>query len=253
MVNLIGALIATLAIGTLSNAAELDTISREIRWEQGAVRVEDRLSCRAQFCVRDPVLDQIAVEVRQGKTNTSEWFKLLSEGESLEVERFTAGVRNEYVDLHIISKVVFKQHSMPAKVRWVPSFGGVNMKFSTGSLGRTGKGLEISIYENDGKPVLWFPYLGTASENSLTAIKEQKQAWEFMFADFPVQFTCSLKAGSRSSELFRWNQSVTVTNAPDGAAIGQMAKEKGMSKNDFWSLFTNFKTAKSGFYPMLPE
>jgi hypothetical protein len=229
-----------------------NTVVREIRFEGARLRVYDKITMHDYFAMRDPNVNSIFVDAQRGKTNLIRHVKALLQGESLEVEDYRATTHGDVVDLEIRSAVVFHESPKPAKLRWVPFLGGQKFSFPAGSIGRTGVGVEIQVFENSNKLVLWFPELG-AAEKLLSTIDEYRELSDFAFQTDDFNYNCNLRSQDTVQALFSWIPSLKVTDTPDSASLKRLSQQHAMSLNDVYTLFTNFKVAKPGYYRILPS
>ena len=248
------------AIGLLlfsaASAAELNTVSREIRYEKGAVWVEDRLSLQEHYALRDRWALDVFVATQENKTNLSDSVRALMEGEDLEVQKFDAKMRGDMMDLRVLSRVAFKEPRKPARLRWVSFLAGQRMTFHQGSIGRTNAGVEILIFENAGAPVLWFPDLGWVNSNDVIALEAYRKGIAFVVDKADIQFSLHLKAGRQSQQLFFWNPGAKVPDGPDSQALFKISQfnqlsevdRHRMTQNDLYSLTSDLKIAKPGYY-----
>jgi hypothetical protein len=238
-----------LVLAARSSAADVDTVSREIRYEKGAIRVEDKLNVRKTLANRDPALEALFDSAREGKTNLLRHVRALLDGESLEVEKHTVKVQGDFVEVRISSKVIFNDPDRPAKLKWIPTWAGATFNFPNGSIGRPAGGLEMLIFENNQHPTLWFPELGSA-QVSLTGLDSLVQLIEWIggLSDEPFEYICDLKIGARSERLLHWHPTRTPSIHSETVSVVRMNKMKRMLLNDIVTLCTSLKVAKSGYY-----
>jgi hypothetical protein len=236
-------------------AAVSNVVSREIRYEKGAVWVEDSLSLQEGYALRDRWALDVLVGVQQNKTNLSDRVRALMEGEDLEVQKFDAKMRGDTMDLRVLSRVAFKEAGKPARLRWVPFLAGQRITFHKGSIGRTNAGVEILIFKDAGAPVLWFPDLGWVNSNDITSVEVYRKGIAFVFDRADIEFSLHLKTGKQTQQLFFWNPGAKVPDVDSTSLFkisqfNQMSEEDRhrMSQNDLYTLTTDLKIAKPGYY-----
>jgi hypothetical protein len=231
-------------------AADGNTVDRNIFCEKGAVLVEDRLSIHENYAFRDHYMFDVFYGTRDSATNLADRIRTVYMGEDLDVQRYTSEIKDQTMNLWVRSKVVFPDKKQPAKLRWESFLGGQKLTFPKGSIGRTGTGLEMLIFENDGAPVLWFPDLGPVDEHSLETLDQSKDTLRFLYGRSDVEYSLHLKTENVSQEMFFWVPGAKLREKPDSSAIIEMSRVHQISHNDIHDLVGEMRIAKSGYYIM---
>lgn len=236
-------------LGALS--APVTSVRREIRYNNGAIWVEDKLTVQKYFLDQEPALRSIVDASQNGKTNFTPQLRTMLDGEGLEIKEQEVNLSRESMEIRILSSVIFKGSQQAARLKWVPTWGGITLKLPNGTLGRSGTGIEILIFESDGKAYLLFPNLGPAQPvANLKALKESID-WLTNLGDGPSEFVCVMKASDRVERLLHWNFGEKKSNPPDTRLIDRMDKAGDLSLNDIMTLCTSLKVAKPGCYEIV--
>jgi len=219
-------------------------VSREIRYERGAILVEDSLRLSGHFAVRNYTLNLIFDKLEHGDTNILQLTKELLKEDNVEVDSYRAEISAGRVDLSIFSKVVFGGTNQVAKLKWVPFWGGLNVGFPNGHCSE----MKLVIYKSGKRAVLWFPDLGAVESEFLAELDSYRKLMEFTFEGADIVLSCRLRQGAEWQRLLYWCPESKVPGPLDSDTIRRMHRRHGMSLNDVYSLFTNLKVAKSGCY-----
>ena len=224
-----------------------DKITREIRYEEGVVWVEDRLSVHEHYAFRERHLDDIFNKARENETNLTEEVRGLLEGEALSVQNYVATLKEGLLDLRVLSKLTFKSPSEPARLRWTSFLGGQTIGFPKGSIGRNGSGLDVLIFDGEDTPVLWFPDLGLAEEKLLVGLDERRIGAS-LSATTDIEYHLRLRMDNRFEELFAWRPGEKLRNQPGSDYLRLMNRFHPISFNDLSTLVNDLQVAKSGYY-----
>jgi hypothetical protein len=243
----IASLTAVLALSICCRClSATDVVRRQISQEEGVVYATDEISVGSEYGRLDPHLEEIFVQARKGETNLLKSVRGLLEGESLEIQNYSAKLRGERLDLRIVSKV----RGSPAKLRWVATLAGTVVIVPKGTIGHRGGELDILVFQKDGVAVVWFPDLGLPDEHRLSTLDALKDGSQFVQIHREREYSCTLKTGNGVLNLFEWKYGQFPSRPPDSDAIRNMNQFNRMSFNDLLTIFTNFKVAKPGYYLM---
>jgi hypothetical protein len=223
----------------------LDIVSRRIHIEAGNIIVEDKLSISAQFAEREPQTWNIYWRVQSGKTNLLSEIQELLNGEDLEISKYHLGYEKGQLNLDIVSKAKFSYTNTPAKLCWLPTWGGEVWDFADTKISLGRRGVEMLIFQNDGHFILWFPDLGP-SDDFLGEFSMFKNLFDVV-PPFDRKFLLTLTVGDKSVALFS-STPAPPNDIPNLALLTKMNGLHKISSNDLISMCTSTKIAKGGYY-----
>jgi hypothetical protein len=226
-----------------SNALAESSVFRSLYVQKNTLFVEDRLNISSEFAGREPETWRLFQQVQLG-TNILEAIQVLLNGESLKVLDFDYSCKSNMIFVHIISSVVISSNSVPAKLRWVSSWGGDVSEFGDAKVSLGKRQEEMSILLMDGNYILWFPDLGPATDY-LEQFSVFKQSYDTSFSTDKLE--CTLGTGSKSIKLLS-RFSGNVPPISDVVRLNKLNKKHGISCNDLMSMCTSTKIAKAGYY-----
>lgn len=240
--------IAVIVIGiSADNSAKaVDSVERGIRVVGNSVVVHDRLSISAKFAERETQTWNIYWRVQSGKTNILREIRELLKGEDLEISKYNLRFKKGQLNLDIVSKVKFDNAKTPAKLCWLPSWGGEFTDFRETKISLGRHGVEMLIFHEGSHFILWFPDLGP-SDDFLHEFSLFKQSYAVV-PPFTRKLELTLTvAGGKSVVLFS-STPKTPQNTPSLALLTKMNRLHKISSNDLISMCTSTKIAKGGYY-----
>lgn len=238
-----------------------DRICRMISQTNGIVWIEDQLDFGADLAAFDRSLAEVLLKMRQSETNLMQDIEVLLGPDPLSIQAIDTRFEKDRIHLKIRSKLVFSPDSSKAQLRWVSTFAGNILKFRKKTVGGTNQAGKIIIYENDGRPIICFPYLGDVNRKMVktahkfnetfasTPLAQQYPILSSVFSE-DTEYECSFMAGGFTTELFNWRTVPKGMGIPSQSLLLEMEKEQAMSENDFRSLVSNIRIAKPGYYQL---
>src|SRR6266511_2582687 len=216
-------------------------VSREIRCDEPALWVHDRLHLNERFVGQQKLWDIFSV-AKAGKTNLADLLPALLKGDDLQLERYQVTFNDGYLDLQILSKLRFDP-GQPSKFRLLSTFVGISTKSGSFVLGEPG--VEMLVFAENGGKILWFPDAGTPDD--LAADVRDTVGIESVVSR-DLELKCTLNVHQNQQVLLHWDLTRVTSNAPSAAFLTKLHRLHPMSRNDYQRLFTRLQIAKPGYY-----
>lgn len=225
-------------------AASDPEIQRVISWRENHVR-EDRLQFDETLAQRQHELWQLFYKCQQGSTNLETEVRALLADDDLEMLAYSFQFNNGALDLKITSKAAPKTGAASAKIKWLPSFGGITLTFGAGSWNEAKA--KMNIYVGRTAAILHFPRIGDAF-SSIPHLEMLPELTKRDEAKYRLQ--CIIHTDNRTEDLFLWQVPEVSGPATEHEVIRKAYAKHGMSDNDLFRLCTNMKVGRSGFYQL---
>src|SRR5688572_13459725 len=120
--------LALFAAGVCS--AQTNTVTREIRYENGDIWVQDSIHLALQTWAGTPLLQDLLAEKRKKGPNFTGLLQQLYSGEDLTIIKYESDMAGIFMDLHVRSKARI-DFAKPARLRCLPTYGGASFKLTS--------------------------------------------------------------------------------------------------------------------------